>query len=85
MSARPLRDRQRLFWMSIRSGSSVADAAVVIGLSVTVGHRWFRDAAGMPPLQLVPPSSCRHLSLIDREAIFAGLVAGLCYMPRSAA
>jgi transposase, IS30 family len=57
----------------------VADAAAVIGLSVTVGHRWFRDAGGMPPLQLVPPPSCRHLSLIDREAIFTGLVAGLCY------
>ena len=79
MSARPLRARQRLFWGSIRSGCSVADAAAVIGLSVTVGHRWFSDAGGMPPLQLLPPPSCRHLSLIDREAIFAGLVAGLCY------
>ena len=79
MRYRRSRDWQRLFWREIRHGCPVPEAAALAGVSEASGHRWFRDAGGMPPLSLVPPVSGRHLSLADRQAIYLGLKAGDSY------
>jgi IS30 family transposase len=72
------RESRRRFWQVVRSGGSVQHAAGLVGIAERTGFRWFRQAGGMPPLSLVPVSS-RRLSPADREAIFAGLVAGQSY------
>jgi IS30 family transposase len=79
VTTRPLRRVQRLFWLFVRSGSSVAEAAVAVGVSPRAGAWWFADAGGMCPVSLVVSVPGRHLSLEDREAIFAGLMAGWSY------
>lgn len=56
------------FWERIAQGLSSEDAAAAVGVSSAVGTRWFRDAGGMPPLDLVPLSG-RHLSFGEREEI----------------
>ena len=38
------------------------------GVSGPVGTRWFREAGGMPPLSLTPPTG-RYLSFVEREDI----------------
>ena len=60
-------DRVR-FWGAIARGASTEDAAAEAGVSVPVGSRWFRQAGGMPPISLVPPSG-RYLSFAEREEI----------------
>src|SRR5437899_1143936 len=60
-------DRVR-FWQSIASGASTEDAAAAAGVSQAVGSRWFRQAGGMPPISLAPPSG-RYLSFAEREEI----------------
>lgn len=62
------REVQRRFWRRIAKGLSSEDAAVACGVSMPVGSRWFREAGGMSPLSLVPPSG-RYLSFGDRENI----------------
>jgi hypothetical protein len=63
--------------VSDSSGSLVREAAAGAGVLERRCWRWFSEAGGMPPLQLAV--SARHLSLADRERIFAGLVAGCSY------
>jgi IS30 family transposase len=60
-------DRVR-FWEAIAGGASSEDAATEAGVSPAVGARWFRNAGGMPPLELVPVSG-RYLSFDEREEI----------------
>ncbi len=72
------RSSRRCFWLAVRSGRSVEGAASDAGVSLTRAKLWFRQAGGMSPLSLAPPS-VRRLSHADREAIFAGLVAGYSY------
>ena len=60
-------DRVR-FWEAIARGLSSEEAAVGTGVSPAVGARWFRQAGGMPPIELVPVSS-RYLSFSEREEI----------------
>lgn len=60
-------DRVR-FWEGIARGLSSEDAAGEAGVSAAVGTRWFRDAGGMPPLDLGPVSG-RYLSFSEREEI----------------
>ena len=72
------RSSRRCFWLAVRSGRSVEGAALVAGVSLSTAAGWFRHAGGMSPLSLAPPSG-RCLSRADREAIFAGLVAGCSY------
>ena len=72
----PSRCCQRLFWGSVRAGGSVVEAAAVAGVSEGSGRRMFTHAGGMAPLSLESGSG-RHLTLQDRETIFAGLVASL--------
>ena len=56
------------FWRGIARGLSTEDAAGETGVSPAVGARWFRDAGGMPPLDLAPVSG-RYLSFDEREEI----------------
>jgi len=56
------------FWQGIARGLSTEDAAGEAGVSPAVGARWFRDAGGMPPLDLAPVSG-RYLSFAEREEI----------------
>ena len=60
-------DRVR-FWEAIAAGFSSENAAAEAGVSAAVGTRWFRDAGGMPPLDLAPVSG-RYLSFNEREEI----------------
>jgi IS30 family transposase len=76
---RPARGLLRRFWWLIRQGHSVPAAASASGVSERQAWCWFAQAGGMPPLQLVPEVSGRHLSAADREAIYKGLVAGCSY------
>ena len=59
---------QREFWRLVRQGVGSEEAAVAVGVSASVGQRWFTEAGGMPPMQLAEPSS-RSLSLAEREEI----------------
>ncbi|MEU8202928.1 IS30 family transposase [Streptosporangium sp. NPDC049046] len=60
-------DRVR-FWHAIARGVSSQEAAVGIGVSPTVGTRWFRQAGGVRPC-LTPTVSGRYLSFAEREEI----------------
>jgi IS30 family transposase len=62
------REIQQRFWRKIAQGLSSEDAAVACGVSTPVGSRWFREAGGMPPISLAPPSG-RYLSFTEREDI----------------
>jgi IS30 family transposase len=62
------REIQQRFWCKIAEGLSSEDAAVACGVSTPVGARWFREAGGMPPISLAPPSG-RYLSFAEREEI----------------
>ena len=62
------RELERLFWTKIAGGLSSEDAALACGVSAPVGSRWFRNAGGMSPLSLVPPSG-RYLSFAEREEV----------------
>ena len=59
---------QRLLWRLIAMGITSAEAALSVGVSVSVGTRWFCHAGGMPPLSLLEPSG-RYLSFEEREEI----------------
>lgn len=62
------REQVQQFWVNIAKGLSSEDAAVAVGVSSPVGSRWFREAGGMCPVSLAPPSG-RYLSLAEREEI----------------
>src|SRR6266511_1043396 len=62
------REIQQRFWRKVAEGLSSEDAAVACGVSTPVGTRWFREAGGMPPISLAPPSG-RYLSFAEREDI----------------
>jgi IS30 family transposase len=72
------REHQRVFWDQVRSGSSVEVAALSAGVSTSVGVRWFRGAGGIAPPPPAPRSG-RHLSPLERETIYLGLVLGSSY------
>src|SRR5215212_9253923 len=40
---------QREFWAAVRSGMVIAEAAAVVGVSITVAWRWFRHVGGVMP------------------------------------
>jgi IS30 family transposase len=56
------------FWECIASGASTEQAAQACGVSQPLGPRWFRQAGGMSPFSLKPPSG-RYLSFAEREEI----------------
>ena len=56
------------FWRFIAQGLSSSSAADKAGVPQPIGTRWFRNAGGMPSLDLAPLSG-RFLSLPEREEI----------------
>jgi IS30 family transposase len=68
---------QRLFWIRIRGGEVIESAAAVIGVSKTVGWRWFREAGGvMPPQWSRRSTGLTRLSFAEREEIACRRAAG---------
>jgi hypothetical protein len=61
-------DSKRAFWDRIAAGLSSEDAALACGVSQPVGTRWFREAGGMAPISLLPPSG-RYLSFAERKEL----------------
>ena len=72
----PMRHVQRRFWLLIREGVSVGDAAVRVGAGRRTGQRWFGEAGGMPPLPLQSPPDPSRLTIEEREVIAWGLAQG---------
>ncbi len=70
------REIERGFWVGIADGQSSEVAAAACGASPAVGARWFRQAGGMSPISLSPPSG-RYLSFAEREEIALLQVQGL--------
>lgn len=62
------RETMRLFWEQIATGITSEKAAEAVGVSQTVGTRWFRHNGGMP-LSILSPVSGRYLSFAEREEI----------------
>jgi IS30 family transposase len=62
------REQVQRFWVKIAGGATSEDAAIAVGVSSPVGTRWFREAGGMRPISLAPPSR-RYLSFAEREEI----------------
>jgi IS30 family transposase len=61
-------EHRQAFWAAIARGLWTVDAAAEAGVSLPVGSRWFRQAGGMRPVSLSPPSR-RYLSFAEREDI----------------
>ena len=70
------RDAERAFWRWVATGLSTEAAAAACGVSLAVGVRWFRQAGGMPPVRLSPPSG-RYLSFEEREDLAVYRAQGL--------
>jgi len=62
------RELRREFWRLIGAGWQNPAAAKAVGASEAAGLRWFTDAGGMPPFDLVEPSG-RYLCFAEREEI----------------
>jgi IS30 family transposase len=62
------REHRVRFWKEIAAGGTTVEAARTVGISEIVGVRWYRDAGGMPNVNLKPLSG-RHLSFEEREEI----------------
>jgi IS30 family transposase len=70
----PLAVRRR-FWLAIRAGLGVGDAAVSAGASSAWGKRVFRDAGGVNPTRTADPVG-RYLSFEEREEVMRLGAAG---------
>jgi IS30 family transposase len=75
MSMVATRANMRVFWAGIAEGLPTAAAAQRARVSARRGARWFREAGGVPPLEISEPSG-RFLSVTEREEIAVGLAAG---------
>lgn len=70
---------QREFWVAVRSGMVVAEAAHAAGVSKTVAWRWFRHVGGVMPEPFpasLPSQAVRRLSFQEREEIACLSAAG---------
>ena len=72
----PNRAGRQQFWGKVRSGLPWRDAALAAGVSQRTAQRWFRQAGGIMPPNVPAQSSQRHLSMSEREQIFAGVERG---------
>jgi hypothetical protein len=61
-------ETKQAFWKCIAEGMENDAAALACGGSQPLGPRWFREAGGMPPIELVPRPD-RYLSFSEREEI----------------
>ena len=61
-------ETKQAFWKCIADGMESEAAALACGVSQPLGPRWFREAGGMPPIELSLPSG-RYLSFSEREEI----------------
>jgi len=61
-------ETKRAFWNCIRQGMETEAAALECGVSQPLGPRWFREAGGMPPIELTPGGGT-YLSFSEREEI----------------
>jgi len=77
MSLPPRREQVRQFWLLIRSGLSIPDAAASLGVVNSTGLAWFTKTGGVAPESVTSPPQGRYLSADDREQIFAGVVQRL--------
>lgn len=68
---------RRRFWRGVRSGLSVTEASLVVGVSRPTGYRWFREAGGVIPesawIALKTPA---RLTFEEREEIAVRHAAG---------
>jgi len=62
------RKAKQAVWKCIAEGLASEVAALACGVSQPLGPRWFREAGGMAPLRLAPPSG-RYLSFAEREEL----------------
>jgi IS30 family transposase len=62
------RETKRAFWTYVAQGMESEAAARACGVSQPLGPRWFRDAGGMPPIELTP-GTAPYLSFSEREEI----------------
>ena len=69
------RANMRVFWAGIAEGLPTAAASARARISGQRGRAWFREAGGVPPLDVHEPSG-RFLSLTEREEIAVGVAAG---------
>lgn len=65
---------RRRFWMLVRAGVGVADAAAAVGVSSRTGSGWFDQAGGVMPSTSEPTG--RRLSFAEREEIACLRAAG---------
>lgn len=61
-------ETKQAFWRCIAKGMESEAAALACGVSQPLGPRWFREAGGVPPIDLAPRSG-RYLSLLEREEL----------------
>jgi IS30 family transposase len=59
---------KRAFWNCVAQGMESEAAARACGVSQPLGPRWFREAGGMPPIELTP-GAAPYLSFSEREEI----------------
>lgn len=69
------REFERRFWVGVRDGLLVEQAAIAAGLSYTWGRRVFDEAGGVNPTRVAEPVG-RYLSWSEREEIAALVHAG---------
>jgi IS30 family transposase len=68
---------QRQFWAQIRAGEIIDTAVVAVGVSKTVGWRWFREAGGVMPQQIPDRAAVSlRLTFAEREEIACRRAAG---------
>lgn len=77
MAGRPKlpREWRRRFWVGVREGLGVEEAALRAGMSHTSGKRVFRQSGGVNPTRVAGPVG-RYLSWSEREEIAALVHAG---------
>ena len=61
-------ETKRAFWNCVAQGMESEAAARACGVSQPLGPRWFRDAGGMPPIELTP-GTAPYLFFSEREEI----------------
>ena len=59
---------RRRYWQLIRGGLAPVDAVRALGVSESLGQRWFREAGGVIPSLVQEPTGYR-LSFAEREEI----------------